>query len=454
MRISSTLVSFVSLLLAAHALPGTVSAAEGSAPPETIRRESAEQRSKLADEIEIHWRKELLPKWFPRCVDREHGGFFPDLREDWSLGDTQDKTIVYQARMTWVCAQVAMRYPDVRDEYLGYTRHGIACLSKIMWDKEKGGFFWGLDNQGRVVSRYGDEKHAYGISFGLYACSAAYEATHDADALELARKTFEWLEQHSHDGEHGGYFEALTRDGKPIMQANLAPGRSVDHIGTRYGFKSMNSHIHLLEALTALYRVWPDPRAEQRLREVYLLVRDKIAVEPGCLNLFFTPDWRAVPDHDSFGHDIETAFLLIEAAEALHEPRDPRTLTVARSLVDHALEWGWDEQRGGFYDRGAAFAPAWKREKVWWTQAEGLNALLLMHEQFGQNDPRYYRAFLQQWDFIRKFQNDRRYSGWYESVSEEGVAAPNQPKSSIWKAAYHDGRALMNVSAQLRKLSH
>ncbi len=144
----------------------------------------------------------------------------------------------------------------------------------------------------------------------------------------------------------------------------------------------MNSHIHLLEAITALYRIWPDPLVEKRLRELFLVVRDKIAVEPGCLNLFFTPDWCPVPEHDSFGHDVETAYLLLEAAERSKEPDDAKTLTVARCLVDHALQWGWDERLGGFYDRGAAFAPACGREKIWWTQAEGLNALLLMHARF------------------------------------------------------------------------
>jgi len=176
-------------------------------------------------------------------------------------------------------------------------------------------------------------------------------------------------------------------------------------------------------------------------------------VRPGCLNLYFTPDWRAVPDHDSFGHDVETAYLLLEAAEVLKQKDDARTLAVARSLVDHAIQWGWDEKQGGFYDKGAAFQPAWAKEKIWWTQAEGLNALLLMHERFGRQTPRYFDAFLQQWDFICKAQVDPRHGGWYESVSAEGTGASGQAKATIWKAAYHDGRALMNVTERLRHLS-
>lgn len=404
--------------------------------------------------MEKHFREGVLAKWYPRCVDRRHGGFLPSFREDWTPGDQNDKGVVFQSRMTWVAAQVSLRLPDLADEYRGYARHGVEFLDQRMWDKECGGFYWGLDEAGRISPQYGQEKHLYGISFAIYALAAAHRATKEPRALELAQQTFAWLEQHAHDAAHGGYYEAFTRQGQPILATSTAqdgrPGRQTDLLGTRYGFKSMNSHIHLLEALTELALVWPDPLVTKRLQEVFLVVRDRIAVEPGCLNLFFTPDWRPVPDHDSFGHDIETAYLLLEAAEVLKQV-DQKTLTIARSLVDHGLEWGWDEARGGFYDKGAAFAPAWNREKIWWTQAEGLNALLLMHEKFGSESPRYWNAFLKQWDFIAKYQIDRVHGEWYGEVSAEGEPRPGQAKGSVWKAAYHNGRALMNVAESLRK---
>lgn len=432
--------------------PALASPAVWSAEPAAKGASSTDAYRELAGEIEKHWKDELLPLWFPRAIDQERGGFYSQFNEDWSRGDRNDKTIVYQARMTWVCAQVAMRYPELRPQYLKYTRHGVDCLERVLWDREHGGFYWGLDEKGQVVDRYGTEKHAYGISFGIYGLAAAYKATKDARALEMAKRTFAWLDRHGHDGRNGGYYEAFARDGSVIL-APAKGGKKTDQLGTQYGFKSMNSHIHLLEALTELYGVWPDPKLEARLREVFGVVRDKVAVEPGCLNLYFTPDWRAVPDHDSFGHDVETAYLLLEAAEALKQASDARTNAVAKSLVDHGLEWGWDNENGGFYDRGAAFSAAWAREKVWWTQADGLNALLLMHEKYGSRDPRYFKAFLQQWDFIRKHQVDATHGGWHNTVSAEGHAEPGRPKATIWKAAYHDGRALMNVAERLRKLS-
>jgi cellobiose epimerase len=419
---------------------------------------TAETYLRLADQVEKHWKSEMLAKWFPSCVDGEHGGFRPHFREDWSRGNQNDKTIVFQSRMTWVCVQVAMHYPELRAEYLKYTRHGVDFLAR-MWDQQHGGFFWGLDEHGQISDQYRGEKHVYGIGFAIYGLSAAYEATKDAHALDLAKRGFAWLDEHAHDAVHGGYYEALNSTGQPILSDSAdAPSkqshRSSDVIGTAYGFKSMNTHIHLLEALTELNRVWPDPLAQQRLQEVFLIVRDRIAVEPGCLNLFFTPDWRPVPDHDSFGHDIETGYLLLEAAEILKRPDDARTLAVARSLVDHALTWGWDEEHGGFYDKGAAFSAAWEKQKIWWTQAEGLNVLLLMHERFGSGTSRYWQAFLKQWQFIWDHQADHVHGGWYQSVSPEGVPKPGQAKGTVWKAAYHDGRALMNVSERLRHLAH
>ena len=186
------------------------------------------------------------------------------------------------------------------------------------------------------------------------------------------------------------------------------------------GFKSMNAHIHLLEALAELHRVDPRPLVRERLQETLAIVRDRIAVEPGALNLYLTRDWRAVPAHDSFGHDIETTYLLLEAAESLGNGEDERTWQVARQLTDHALDWGWDEIHGGFYDKGEAFRPAFERDKIWWTQFEGLNTLLLLHLRLGHETDRYWQAFLKQWHFIEHDQVDAEHGGVFEHVAEDG----------------------------------
>jgi mannobiose 2-epimerase len=215
----------------------------------------------------------------------------------------------------------------------------------------------------------------------------------------------------------------------------------------------MNTHIHLLEAFTGLHEVWPDPVLHRRLEELFQIVRDKIVVEPGCQCLYFNLDWRPVPDLDSFGHDIETAYLLTEAAAALDKPEDAAAWTAARHLVDHALEFGFDRQRGGFYNEGTTFGRDVTKEKIWWVEAEGLNALLLMHERFGRETAQYWDAFVKQWDFISQHQIDATHGGWYPTLGADGQPKPNQPKSDRWTEGYHQGRALMNVSDRLRKLA-
>jgi mannobiose 2-epimerase len=354
--------------------------------------------------------------------------------------------------MTWTAAAFARYSPEHRDEFATYARHGIEFLDRVMKDKEFGGLHWVLDSKGRLDPSRGDEKHAYGIAFAIYAASTVADVTGDERALALARDTFDWLDRHAHDAKHGGYFEALRRDGSPILGwADGTPvARRADRLGIYYGYKTMNVHIHLLEAVTALSRVDRRATVKERLRELHGIVRDKIAVAPGALNLYLTPDWRAVPAHDSFGHDVETAYLLVEAAEALGIPDDPRTWETARSLVDHALDWGWDEEHGGFYDKGDAFgSPAWDRKKVWWTEAEGLNALLVMDRKFGKRDDRYARAFRKQWDFIEKHMIDPRHGGWFAETTREGSLIGDGAKANPWKANYHTSRALMSVSLLL-----
>ena len=397
-------------------------------------------------------RGELTKHWYPHALDRARGGFHQTYARDWKALPDDNAFLVYQARMTWTAAAFAEYSKADRDEYAKYARHGVEFLDRSMRDKEQGGFHFLVGPDGKFDPKLGEEKHVYGTAFALYAASKAREATGDDLALKVARDAFDWLERQAHDKEQGGYFEALTRDGRPILTYDPAspPTKRVDRLNVYHGFKSMNSHIHLLEALAAYSRVDPTPIVKQRLEETLAIVRDKIAVEPGALNLYLTRDWRATPAHDSFGHDVETAYLLVEAAEAAEMKDDPKTWRVARSLIDHALDFGWDETHGGFYDKGDVFAGrAYDTTKVWWTQAEGLNALLLMHTRYGRETDRYWRAFLKQWSFIENHQIDPVHGGWFGEVTREGKLIGEGNKASQWKANYHTSRALMNVATML-----
>jgi mannobiose 2-epimerase len=201
-----------------------------------------------------------------------------------------------------------------------------------------------------------------------------------------------------------------------------------------------------------------------------LLIRDRIVSERGYMNLFFTPEWEPVLyrdstasvreehyeiDHVSFGHDVETAFLMLEASEALGLPVEDRTLPVARRMVDHALDTGFDHQVGGFYDRGYYMPDADTLTvilptKNWWAQAEGLHTLLIMADLF-PDDPRDYAAlFRKQWEYVDRYLMDHVHGGWYSGGLDREPERKAMAKAHQWKASYHDGRALMRVLDRLR----
>ena len=422
-------------------------------PKAAYVRPSRDNYLKLADETERMLHRDVLDVWFPRSIDQENGGFHSVFARDWQPGRSEGKFSVFQGRMTWIAAEVAMRRPELKKQYLPIAEHGVEFLSNVLWDKQDGGFFWGLDDKGQITSFYTDGKELYGESFGIYGAAAAYQATHDPKALKLAQQAFRWIDEHAHDTNHGGYFEWLTRDGK-VVQADpdTATIQEIPLGGFPIGYKSMNTHIHLLESITQLYAVWKDDTVRQRLEELLSVVRDKICVAPGVMNLYFTSDWRPIPDHDSYGHDIETAYLMLEAEDVLGHGHDPRTERMAKMLVDHALAYGWDDNYGGFFQEGTTFGKPESKLKEWWVEMEGLNSLLLMHEKYGQQTNVYFEAFQRQWQFIQHYQTDAEFHGVYEMIGSDGLPV-NPGKGRIWKAAYHDGRALLNVTDRLRRLA-
>ena len=394
---------------------------------------------------------DVLGVWFPRAVDHVHGGFHSHFARDWKSLPSDGKFSVFQGRMTWVASQVVLREPALKEEFVPIVHQGVDFLANVLWDKQDGGFFWGLNDDGKVTPAFTDAKELYGIGFCIYGAAAAYQATGDPKALALAKDGFYWTDKHAHDSVNGGYFEWLARDGTPVVPQVPDGMVATNPIGP-INYKSMNTHIHLLEAFTQLYQVWPDPTLRARLEELLAIVRDKICVEPGVMNLYFTNAWQAIPDHDSYGHDVETAYLMLETDEDLHQKANPQTERMAKMLVDHALAYGWDNENGGFYREGTTFGKPEDTAKEWWVEVEGLNALLLMHERYGKQDPRYFQRFLQQWAFIQKHTTDGQYHGLYNLTTADGTPI-SQDKGVIWKAAYHDGRAFWNVRDRLRKLA-
>jgi cellobiose epimerase len=432
------------LLIVVLFLTGSAVLAVGQTAPST--QPSSEVYRRLADETEANLRTEVLSKWFPAAMDEKNGGFFENFGEDWTRGNDRSRGIVYESRLTWTAAQAAERFPDKADLYLAQTRHGLAFLRDKLWDQKNGGFFWAVNLDGQPNNAAEARKQGYGNAFGIYAAAANYKATHDEAALDLAKRAFRWYDERGHDAKNGGYLEIAPDDAAAPVDTGVNP------VGVTANQKSMNTSIHVLEALTGLYEVWPDPVVKARLAEMFEISRDKIYADPGYLIQFFNADWTPRPADDSYGHDVEAAYLLVEAAATLGIPDDTRTWSIGRRLVGHAMEAGVDHERGGLYNSGGVSGGDYSAEREWWVQAEWLNALLLMHERYGQETPKYWDAFISEWNWINQHQIDHVHGGWFPRVYNDGRPV-RRGKSDEWTECYHQGRAMLNVSARLRKLA-
>ena len=428
-------------------------------------KEAKNDTGTLAVEMQRSLKTELLDAWYPVTLDTVYGGFLSNFTYDWKADGPQNKMLVTQARHVWTASQAAVFFKDPR--YKTIAEHGFRFLKNKMWDPAYGGFYMMRNREGGSVENlYRDEKRIYGIAFAIYALASYYEMSKDTAALNLAKETFYWMDAHSRDPEYGGYFNHLTREGDWFYKTNKES--DVYEIGPA-AFKDYNSSIHILEAFTALYKIWPDTLVWQRLLEMFRLIRDTFTREEGYLQLFWRRDWTPVTfrdsteairqknyglEHVSFGHDVETGYLLLEAAEVLQIGPDSITMVIAKKLVDHSLAKGWDKEKGGFYYEGSYVTNSdsviiINNSKSWWVQAEGLNALLLMATLFPEED-KYYRLFEQQWQYIKEYLIDHEYGGWYTSGLDISPNAKHAAKASDWKVDYHDSRALMNCINYLR----
>ncbi len=425
---------------------------------------NAELVNEFYDAIE----KGILKRWYPLVIDKECGGYLTNFSFNWAPHSQQEKMIVSQARHIWSLSRCSEFFGGIPD-YITMAYHGFKFLCNSMWDATYGGFFQIRSQQGGLtdVRKWFDEKRTYGNAFALFALAALYGQTQDDEVMEWAMRTFYWIEEHAYDTVYGGYFQFLTPEGKPFDQNSEYKTQADDK--AEVGLKDQNSSIHLLEAYTELYKQWKDPFLKQQLHSLLELIRDTMVTQQGFLKLFFRPTWEPISfssatkeehwqyyalDHVSFGHDYETAFLLLEASYVLELQSDTQTLITAKKMMDHAIMYGWDPVCGGFFDggcylKGKEHCDIIKHTKTWWAQAEGLNALLLFAYIFPEEEQyRYY--FLKLWEYIKLYVLDYEYGDWFEGGVDKEPYHRYSPKSHMWKCTYHTLRALMNCISLLK----
>jgi mannose/cellobiose epimerase-like protein (N-acyl-D-glucosamine 2-epimerase family) len=405
---------------------------------------SADLRA-TAPALEKNLTENILKFWYPGTIDREHGGFLIDHDAQGRFKGEGPKAIVTQARMVWLSARL-MREGRGGPAMAEAARQGYRFLLDRMWDRDFGGFYWEVDRTGtRVVHA---NKHLYGQAFGLYAIAEYARATRDQAAVADARRLFDLIEARAHDATHGGYREFFARDWGP------PPPEARPYLGGTADLKLMNTHLHLMEALTALYLADPSPRVAMRLSELITIqsntvVRKKIGACTDQYAADWTPKLDGAAARASYGHDLENIWLLADALEALGQPVAPLG-DLFTQLFAYSVANGYDESNGGFYDSGPLGQPADRRDKIWWVQAEALVSALTMYRLTG--DPHYARVYLKTWAFTDTKQTDWTAGEWHPTVTADGRAIGE--KANRWKAGYHNGRAMLEALRILRALGN
>jgi len=398
-----------------------------------------ERLNRLCQQIEQELREDILPYWMNQTVDREHGGFYGEVSNSNQINNDAAKGCILNSRMLWTFSSAFLMYHDAR--YLDVARHAYEYLLSAFWDNEFGGLYFSVDRHKQPVEAY---KQIYNQSFGIYGLSEYYRATGNAESLTKAIELYRAVEERSSDPVHGGYTDAFTRDWQPTQEKYVSPERL-------HAVKTMNTHLHLMEAYTNLARVWDAPELREKLRHLIELFVEKI-IHPDTLHLkmYFTQDWRSQTDDITYGHDIEASWLMYEAAQVLGDEQILKRITpVVLGMAERTLAEGVDNVYGGVYNEKHGGKEI-DREKVWWVQSEALVGFLNAYELTRRDE--FLDAVSHIWDFTQRTLIDLQYGEWIWSVTEQGEPLLATPKAFTWKCPYHNGRACLESVARIRHL--
>jgi len=389
----------------------------------------------VRDELENN----LVPFWIEKSIDYQYGGFIGQMSNDGRIDTKAPKGLILNARILWTFSALYRFCEDNR--YLELARRAYDYLQTHFWDSRHGGAFWLVDFQGRPLD---DKKKIYGQAFYIYALAEYFQAFGEEPAIKIAKQMNELIDNNSRDKIYGGYIEVCNRDWSVAEDLRLSE-KDLDEK------KSMNNHLHLLEAYTNLYRIWPDTQLRGRLTELVDLFDQKIVDQAsGHLNHFFDETWQPKSANYTFGHDIEASWLLCEAAEVLDDPDImSQAQRLALRLVRITLAEALDEDGGLCYEGRAGKVTDPNRE--WWPQAESVVGFLNAYELSG--DLPFLEATQKAWLFIEKYFVDRENGEWFWRINQDGRPDPAEPKVSQWKGPYHNVRTCLEIIKRLGRIT-
>lgn len=387
-------------------------------------------REEMQQELE-----RLLHFWSTEAIDTKNDGFIGRIdhtgKKDWQAG----KGMVLNARILWTFS-AAIKFTS-NQKYRQYADRAYDYLMKYFWEKENGGFIWTVDYKGNPLNT---RKQAYALGFGIYGLSEYHMATGHKQSLDCAIKLHEILEEKYRDKFYDGYIESLNKDWGRMEDMRLSEKDA--------NFpKSMNTHLHILEPYTNLYRVWPNEELKERIRSLSLIFVNKILNHrTNHLNLFFEMDWTPKSTLISFGHDIEAAWLLHAAVQVIEDQKlIDEVQKISLKLVEQTIIEGFDNGSSIYYEREGN---DYDTEKHWWPQAEAMVGLMDAWD-ICQNEE--YLVYIKQfWAFIKNKLFDMENGEWFWSVDINGFSTRGD-KLGLWKCPYHSTRALMEMVYRINR---
>lgn len=388
----------------------------------------------LKKEMEQMLRNNILDFWEHRMVDNEHDGFYGRIDGHGELHADADKGCVLNARILWAFAAA---YRVLKDKaYLHMAMRAKRYLIDHFIDKEQGGAYWSLDSEGNPKD---EKKQTYAVGFCIYGLSELARATGDEEALAAAIRLYDDIERHAYDAKNNGYIEALTRSWQPIADMRLSEKDENDS-------RTMNTHLHILEPYTNLYRVWPDKELRERIVNLLRIFTLKF-FNPVThhLDLFFNDEWQGKRNVQSFGHDIEASWLMDEAVSVLADEELEQEMNPYIQAIAHAADEGLMPDGSMIYERWTDTGKT-DTQRQWWVECECVIGHINLYQHFANKDA--LNAAEHCWQYIK----DHLIAPdgeWYWSADAEGRPNLDDDRAGFWKCPYHNSRMVLETLERL-----
>jgi mannobiose 2-epimerase len=391
-----------------------------------MKEKLAEYKGEL--ENELH---EILSWWMQMSIDEDHGGFVGKIDHDNRIYPEAPKGSVLNSRILWAFS-AAYRMTH-NGEHLKIAEKAFHYIAEHFIDKQFGGVYWTVDFTGRPLDT---KKQIYALAFSVYGLSEFYLASKNESAKKIAVYIYNDILAHSYDEKFGGYIEALTMNWESASDLRLSEKDANEK-------KSMNTHLHLLEAFANLYRIWEDRSLKQRITEIIRIFLDNIIDSKTYhLNLFFDDEWTSRSNIISYGHDIEAAWLIQEAAEIIEDDGLLEEVKTRSVNMAQAAAKGLDSDGGLWYEYDISQQHL-VMEKHSWPQAEAMIGFFNAWQLTGEE--KFLKRSLQSWEFVKEYILDKKLGEWYWGVNADHSPMKQAEKAGIWKCPYHNSRACMEI---------